>query len=308
MANKDQFKTLSRLIASYAVRDNMLETFHEGTSPASASGDYLDVKVVSPYGSIPWDKLSRLNDQEMRILMLDIEKHIYKLLGYFNHKGYLSFNMPKDNLKQLKKELFEYGVSWDLPKREYARFTHQTEYWKSAQRMLSIITDEEAWSKKYDYSTRQFEYRTAVRAVVINSDKKVALIHATKPNTYGLPGGGIETGERIGTALKREILEETGAEVDEEKRIATIMEVRYKPHSDLGKIQVNYCYFTKVNKVVAEPTFSGKEIENDCKLLWVSYDEAVKLIANMGNKVEDFIKFAQLRDLEILGKVRNKIT
>jgi hypothetical protein len=44
------------------VRNSMLEDLHAGTSPSSASGDYSDVTVSSPYGAIPWLKVSRLND------------------------------------------------------------------------------------------------------------------------------------------------------------------------------------------------------------------------------------------------------
>lgn len=166
---------------------------------------------------------------------------------------------------------------------------------------LTVISDKEAWGKEYDYSSRQFEYRSAVRAVVVDANK-VALIHAVKPNSYGLPGGGIEYQESVEVALKREILEETGAEVNNIDKLGEILEVRYKPHGEIGKIQLNHCYYAKVSKIVADPEFSGKEVENACKLIWVSLDEAVNLISNMGNNVEDFIKYAQIRDLAILDQ------
>lgn len=172
---------------------------------------------------------------------------------------------------------------------------------------LKIITDKEVWGKEYDYSNRKFEYRSAVRTVVVDASNKVALIHAVKPNSYGLPGGGIEYQESVEVALKREILEETGAEVSIGDHLGDILELRFKPHAEIGKIQLSHCYYAKVTKIVTGPKFSGKEIENDCKLIWGSLEEAVQLILNMGDDVEDFIKFAQLRDLEILDQVRNKI-
>src|SRR5271166_3178196 len=42
----------------------MLEDLHAGITPSSASGDYSDVTVISPYGVIPWPKVSCLNDEE----------------------------------------------------------------------------------------------------------------------------------------------------------------------------------------------------------------------------------------------------
>jgi hypothetical protein len=55
----------------------VLEDLHAGTSPDSASGDYSDVRVSSPYANIPWPKLSRFNDDEMKHLMIDVVNRTY---------------------------------------------------------------------------------------------------------------------------------------------------------------------------------------------------------------------------------------
>ena len=49
--------------------------------PSSKTGDYSDVKVVSPFGEIPWKELSRLSDHEMKILMIDVVNHSYAFLS-----------------------------------------------------------------------------------------------------------------------------------------------------------------------------------------------------------------------------------
>jgi ligand-binding SRPBCC domain-containing protein len=55
-------------------------------SGSSETGDFSDVKVVSPYGEIPWTKVSRFNDDEMKELMIDVVDHCYDfLLMLFNH-------------------------------------------------------------------------------------------------------------------------------------------------------------------------------------------------------------------------------
>src|SRR5271167_2440727 len=59
---------------SRAVRKRVLSRFDAGGSPcghipSSASGDYSDVSVSSPYLVIPWPKVSGLNDEEMKLLM-----------------------------------------------------------------------------------------------------------------------------------------------------------------------------------------------------------------------------------------------
>ena len=58
----------------------MLEDLHAGTSPSSASGDYSDVTVSSPCGVIPWPKVSRLNDDEMKRLMIDVVDRTYRFI------------------------------------------------------------------------------------------------------------------------------------------------------------------------------------------------------------------------------------
>jgi hypothetical protein len=51
-----------------------------GISPSSASGDYSDVNVSTPYGVIPWPKVSRLNDDEMKRLMIDVANRAYRFI------------------------------------------------------------------------------------------------------------------------------------------------------------------------------------------------------------------------------------
>jgi hypothetical protein len=67
---------LQQRLAKYLVlecfRNSTLEDFHAGISPSSASGDCSDVTVISPYGAVPWPKVSRLNDDEMKRLMIDV--------------------------------------------------------------------------------------------------------------------------------------------------------------------------------------------------------------------------------------------
>jgi hypothetical protein len=64
----------------YCFRNTEFEDYHAGTFPSSKTGDYSDDKVVSPFGEIAWNKLSRLSDEEMRNLMIDVVDHCYKFL------------------------------------------------------------------------------------------------------------------------------------------------------------------------------------------------------------------------------------
>jgi len=56
------------------------EDLHAGSSPSSPSGDYSDVSVSSPYGVIPWSEVSRLNDDEMKRLMIEVVDRTYRFI------------------------------------------------------------------------------------------------------------------------------------------------------------------------------------------------------------------------------------
>ena len=74
-------KRLAKLMASQCFRNSMLEDFHAGTVPSSQSADYSDVKVVTPYGEIPWNDLSRVSDKDMKALMIDAVNRSYRFLS-----------------------------------------------------------------------------------------------------------------------------------------------------------------------------------------------------------------------------------
>lgn len=73
-------RRLTKLIVLECFRNSGLEDLHAGISPSSAAGDYSDVVVNSPYGSIPWPQVSRLNDEEMKELMIDVVDRTYGLV------------------------------------------------------------------------------------------------------------------------------------------------------------------------------------------------------------------------------------
>ena len=51
-----------------------------GIEPYSASGDYSDVNIVTPAGEIPWARLSRIRDDEMRAFMKQVVDRLYTVL------------------------------------------------------------------------------------------------------------------------------------------------------------------------------------------------------------------------------------
>lgn len=73
-------KRLAKYLAQQCFRNTKLEDLHAGITPDSQIGDYTDVVVRSPYGEIPWPKLSRLSEDEMKALMIDVVNQTYYAL------------------------------------------------------------------------------------------------------------------------------------------------------------------------------------------------------------------------------------
>ncbi len=119
MNNDDAIKALitdpvmQQRIAKHFVlkcfRNSELEDLHAGTFPASKSGDYSDVVVHTPFGQIPWNKLSRFDDAEMKALMVDAVNKTYHLVQELfdeEHGGNLLLQLAaKDS-----------APGWDNPK------------------------------------------------------------------------------------------------------------------------------------------------------------------------------------------------
>ena len=73
-------KRLAKYLAQQCFRNTFLEDLHAGITPDSKTGDYTDVLVRSPYGEIPWPRLSCLSDEEMKVLMIDVVNKTYRAL------------------------------------------------------------------------------------------------------------------------------------------------------------------------------------------------------------------------------------
>jgi 8-oxo-dGTP pyrophosphatase MutT (NUDIX family) len=143
----------------------------------------------------------------------------------------------------------------------------------------------------------KYKPRTAARAIIFDGDK-IALLNVTKHNFYKLPGGGVDDGEIIEDALTREILEEVGCTVDVIKEIGEILEHR----SQWGLVQTSHCYLADIMKK-GKPSFTEKEISEGFELVWVSLDEAIKLVGN--SKPDSYHgNFVIARDLEFLRRAR----
>jgi 8-oxo-dGTP diphosphatase len=68
-------------------------------------------------------------------------------------------------------------------------------------KVIKIINPENA----SDEEVKKFKVREAARAIVYDKDGNIAILNVSKQKYHKLPGGGIEEGEDIQSALKRNV-------------------------------------------------------------------------------------------------------
>ncbi len=72
----------AKLMTAACVRRGYLEKLHAGFTPVTRTGDFSDVKVIDAEGrEIPWNQVSRINQEEMKMLITGVVNRICTFLA-----------------------------------------------------------------------------------------------------------------------------------------------------------------------------------------------------------------------------------
>lgn len=145
-------------------------------------------------------------------------------------------------------------------------------------KFLTTLNPEDATAEE----VARFRIRTAVRAIVYDEDNNIAILHVSKQNYHKLPGGGVEEGEDIYRALKRECQEELGCNIEIVGEIGELVE--YRKIFQLK--QISPCYLAKVVGEKGEPDFTPEELADRFQIKWVSAEKALAIL-NSDNPLSD---------------------
>ncbi len=153
--------------------------------------------------------------------------------------------------------------------------------------------------------------RIGVRAIIVE-DGKIYLSYSKRNNFYKLPGGGVNKGESIIEALKRETLEEVGIIIDNKyiKRYGLYIDkwrsIRLSDNNAIW-LQKSFCFICKRKGELLDIMPTESEIYDMSERRFVSIDDAISTNEARMRSIEYSPKERFLeRDTEILKLVKKE--
>lgn len=140
-----------------------------------------------------------------------------------------------------------------------------------------------------------YKLRKAARAMVVNKDNRIAILNVTKDKYHKLPGGGFEGDEDVEEALRREVMEEVGAEIEIQDEVGCTIEYR----DEFRLLQISYCYIARIVGALVPVSFTELEISDGFELQWYSIEEAIEIMES--DQPQSYVgKFIHNRDIIFL--------
>lgn len=139
--------------------------------------------------------------------------------------------------------------------------------------------------------------RVSSRAIFVNEKKEVMLIHSAFYDDVTFPGGGVDNGEDLIAALKRECLEEVGAVIDTYSEFCMITEKR-APSKMEANVFTSY-YFLCTFTDMVENSLLDYEKALGYSTVWMNIEDAIKLNEKTLKKLHDKKKYGGVVEREI---------
>lgn len=120
-------------------------------------------------------------------------------------------------------------------------------------------------SDEFEQLGANYELRKSARAIVLNEKGEMATQYLHTYTYHKLPGGGVEVGESVEQALRREVMEEVGCDCKIIEKLGVVIEYRNK----YKLLHISYGFVAKVIGEVGSPMLEEGEIEEKQETLWL---------------------------------------
>ncbi len=127
-------------------------------------------------------------------------------------------------------------------------------------------------SDQFERIDHPYRLRKSARAILLDEQGNIATQYLQTYTYHKLPGGGVNQGESVEEALKREVLEEVGCDCEIMKALGMVIEYR----NEHNMIHLSFCFVAKVIGEIGETRLEEKEIEEGHTTLWLPAEEVLK--------------------------------
>ncbi len=168
-------------------------------------------------------------------------------------------------------------------------------------KLLAEISDKSLGLDDIEILGQEYTLRKSARAVLINDEGLIATQYLNKYEYHKLPGGGVELGETIEEALKREVLEEVGCECEIIQPLGITIGYRNK----YKMLHISYGFAAKVAGEIGNTALEAGEIEEGQETMWLEPEKLLHYLkTDQPLKYEGY--FILPRETAFLSEYLNK--